>query len=107
MSNMIKASSKCFNSGVVYCTAGIGAAINADSSFATEILLCLERYFEKDWGELSNEDKRANELALLVPEDLHLLAAYKTCRGKVWIITERISEKAGDNATTICFPNER
>lgn len=34
-------------------------------------------------------------------------AAYKTCRGKIYIITNRISEIAGDNATTICFSDER
>lgn len=31
----------------------------------------------------------------------------KTCKGKIYIITERISEYAGNNATTICFPDER
>ena len=48
-----------------------------------------------------------NEDALKYPDDLYLLAAYETCKGKIWIITNRISENAGDNATTVCFPSER
>ena len=53
------------------------------------------------------EDKLINEDALNYPEDLYLLADYKTCKGTIYIITNRISETAGDNATTICFPSER
>ena len=53
------------------------------------------------------EDKQTNEDALQYPDDLYLLGAYKTCKGKIYIITNRISETAGDNATTICFPDER
>ena len=79
----------------------------ADKKFAMEVNLCLQRYAVKDWGNLDAEDKQANEDALQYPDDLYLLAAYKTCKGKIWIITNRISENAGDNATTVCFPDER
>ena len=50
---------------------------------------------------------KTNEDALQYPDDLYLLAAYQTCKGKIYIITERISENAGDNATTLCFSDER
>ena len=56
------------------------------------------------WG---NEDKQTNNDALNNPNDLYLLAAYETCKGKIYIITNRISENAGHNATTVCFPSER
>lgn len=56
---------------------------------------------------MDEEDKQTNENALQYPDDLYLLAAYETCKGKIWIITNRISEIAGDNATTVCFPSER
>lgn len=69
--------------------------------------MSLKRYGNKDCGELDAEDKQTNEDALQYPDDLYILAAYKTCKGKIYIITNRISEKAGDNATTICFPAER
>lgn len=64
-------------------------------------------YQVKDWGNLDDEDKQTNEDALKYPDDLCLLAAYETCKGKMWIITNRISENVRDNATTVCFPSER
>lgn len=99
--------SKYFNVGKVVCTATINNLMSENKQFAREILSAMERYCNKDWGDLDAEDKQINDDALNYPEDLYLLAAYKTCKGKIYIITNRISEMAGDNATTICFPDER
>ena len=66
-----------------------------------------QKFAVKDWGNLDNEDKQTNEDALNYPDDLYVMGAYETSKGKIWIITNRISEKAGDNATTVCFPDER
>lgn len=99
--------SKYFNMGTVVVTHGINEAMKIDGKFASEIGLSLNRYALKDWGDLCEADKQMNEDALNYPDDLYLLAAYKTCKGKIYIITNRISEEAGDNATTICFPGER
>lgn len=99
--------SKFFNMGKVVVTHGINEAMMENNRFAAEVNLSLRRYAVKDWGNLSEEDKRENGNALQYPDDLYLLAAYNTCKGKIWIITNRISETAGDNVTTICFPNER
>ena len=99
--------SKFFNIGKVVVTSGINEAIAENQKFAWEVELSLQRYCVKDWGCIDEEDKQANEDALQYPDDLYLLAAYQTCKGKIYIITERISENAGDNATTLCFPDER
>ena len=101
--------SKYFNMGKIVVTHGINEAMNEDSRFAAEVSLSLHRYAVKDWGKLDEEDKQANEEALKssVLDDLYLLAVYETCMGKIWIITNRISENAGGNATTVCFPDER
>lgn len=99
--------SKYFNVGKVVCTVKVNNEMMENKQFASEILFAMERYMVKDWGDLDAEDKQTNEDALNYPEDLYLLAAYKTCKGKIYIITNRISETAGDNATTICFPSER
>lgn len=93
--------------GKVVVTHGINEAMKENSRFAAEVSLCLRRYAVKDWGILDEEDKQANEDALQYPDDLYLLAAYETCKGKIWIIINRISEIAGINATTVCFPSER
>jgi len=99
--------SKYFNIGKVVVTHGINEAMKGNSRFAAEVYLLLQRYAVKDWGNLDEEDKQTNEDALQYPDNLYLLAAYETCKGKIWIITNRISEIAGDNATTVCFPGER
>lgn len=103
--NMI--TSKYFNIGKVVVTHGINEAMTENSRFAAEVNLSLQRYAVKDLGNLDDEDKQINDDALKYPDDLYLLAAYQTCKGKIWIITNRISENAGDNATTVCFPSER
>lgn len=99
--------SKFFNMGQIVVTKEINEAMKENRKFAIEVNLSLQRYAVKDWGNLDAEDKQVNEDALSYPDDLYLLAAYNTCKGKIWIITNRISEKAGDNATTVCFPCER
>lgn len=99
--------SKFFNMGKIVATSGIHEAMKGSGYFAAEVNLSLQRYAVKDWGNLSEEDKQANEEALSNLDDLYLLAAYETSMGKIWITTNRISEDAGDNATTVLFPDER
>lgn len=99
--------SKFFNMGNIVATHSINEYMSADGKFAKEINLCLRRFAVKDWGDLDEEDNRTNEDALQYPDDLYLLGAYQTSKGKIWIITNRISEKAGENATTVLFPDER
>ena len=99
--------SKYFNMGKIVVTYGISEAMKENDRFAAEVNLSLQRYAVKDWGSVSDNDKQMNENAIRYPDDLYILAAYETCKGKIWIITNRISETDGDNATTVCFPSER
>ena len=93
--------------GQVVVTRSINDLMAAEQKFAVEVTDALQRYAVKDWGNLDDEDKQTNEEALNYPDDLYVMGAYETSKGKIWIITNRISEKAGDNATTVCFPDER
>lgn len=102
---MIK--SKFFNMGKVFVTNGINETMMQDSRFAAEVNLSLQRFAVKDWGNLCEEDKQTNEDALQYPDDLYLLGAYQTCKQRIYIITNRISEEPNDNITTVCFPDER
>ena len=99
--------SKYFNIGKVVVTHGINETMTENSRFAAEVNLSLRRYAVKDWGCLSDEDKQTNEEALKYPDDLYLLAAYQTCKGKIYIITNKISGNTGESVTTVCFPDER
>lgn len=99
--------SKFFNMGQVVTTRSINNLMAAEQKFAVEVTVALQRFAVKDWGNLDDEDKQTNEEALRYPDDLYVMGAYDTSKGKIWIITNRISEMAGDNATTVCFPDER
>ena len=95
--------SKYFNLGNIIIANGIHKAVEESKRFLLEIGVSLQRYCIRDWGDLSEKDKRTNDEALKHPDDLYILAAYQTCRGKVYISTNRSSEDPGDNTTTVWF----
>ncbi|MFQ5812041.1 MAG: hypothetical protein ACE5JC_10440 [Candidatus Zixiibacteriota bacterium] len=60
----------------------------------------IQRHVAGDWGDLDDQDRRANEEALRVGN--RLLSAYRTKRGeRIWVITEW-----DRSATTILLPDE-
>lgn len=99
--------SKYFNMGAVIFSNTITVAMAENRQFAKGVVSALHRYCNKDWGEISEHDKKINDDALNYPEDLYISAFYMTCKGKILISTNRKSENAGDNCTTILFPYER
>ena len=63
----------------------------------------LNRHLRGDWGDLAEEDKNENDLAVKAG-DLRIFSAYETdIEGaeKIWIITE-----ADRSATTILLPSD-
>lgn len=65
-----------------------------------EILASLLRHADGDWGDLAEEDKQANELAL--KEDERLVSAYKFEDGRtMYVITEW-----DRSYTTVLLPEE-
>ena len=83
-----------FELGRLLATPGALRAI-APASLVT----ALQRHAVGDWGELSDEDRAANEAALA--EGTRLLSAYTLDATPVWVITE------GDrSATTVLLPHE-
>lgn len=84
-----------FSLGQIVATPG---ALNVLSQ--KEIFKALSRHQNGDWGDLCEEDKKANDEA--VEQGFRILSAYKTKDGtKFWIITE-----ADRSATTILLPEE-
>ena len=58
-----------------------------------------------DWGEVGDEDKRANDQALV--DGSRILSAYRTSKGeRLWIITEAADDEGKRAATTILKPSE-
>ncbi len=86
-----------FALGETFITPGAQEALEIAGETAIQFL---RRHMSQDWGEVSEEDARENELSLR--DGFRLLSAYRTTRGeKIWIITE-----ADRSATTILLPSE-
>ena len=65
-----------------------------------DVLSALRRHASGDWGELGEEDRAANDRALV--EGTRLLSAYRSSKGiRFWIITE-----ADRSVTTILLPED-
>ena len=88
------------NMGRLLMTRGVNDLVAEDETFAKFVMSSLTRHRRGDWGDLTDEDKRENELSLKA--GYRLLSAYEA-KGlpKIWIITE-----ADRSATTILFPDE-
>jgi hypothetical protein len=85
-----------FKGGTLVLTRGINDVV-ADGKLRP--LTYLRRHFAGDWGDLTDDDRAANEDALKYGS--RLFSAYNTEAGKIWIITE-----ADRSATTVLFPDE-
>ena len=85
-----------FELGKVVMTEGANTKLECTS--VEEFLL--GRYPNGDWGNLSDDDKQENEIAL--KQNYRLLGSYEDANGvKFWIITE-----ADRRCTTILLPEE-
>jgi hypothetical protein len=86
-----------FALGQTYITPGAEEALQIAGQTAIEFL---RRHMSCDFGELSAEDQKENELAL--KQGFRLLSNYRTGKGQqLWIITE-----ADRSATTVLLPSE-
>jgi hypothetical protein len=65
----------------------------------------LDRHRQGDWGEVCEEDKRANDQALV--DGGRLLSAYRTLKNtRIWIITEAADDEGRRASTTALLPSE-
>ncbi len=86
-----------FALGQTFITPGAEEALQIAGQTAIEFL---RRHMSCDWGELSDDDVRENELSL--KQGFRLLSNYRTAKGQqLWIITE-----ADRSATTVLLPAE-
>jgi hypothetical protein len=65
----------------------------------------LARHVSGDWGDLDDEDKRANDMAL--KDGSRVLSAYMLPTDqKIWTITEAKNDQGERSATTLLLPDE-
>ncbi len=84
-----------FSLGRTVATPGALAELSME-----EVMRALARHAQGTWGDLSEDDRQANEQAL--KDGNRVLSAYHSVRGvKFWIITEW-----DRSATTVLLPEE-
>lgn len=90
-----------FPLGQIVMTRGVSDLAAENTEFAEFATASLQRHTSGDWGDMSQEDKDANDEAVKLG-NLRIFSAYQKGRlRKIWIITE-----ADRSATTILFPEE-
>ena len=91
-----------FNCGVLLSTPGAMGAFEKNGQSPFEFL---QRHLNGDWGDLDQEDRQANERAVM--DGSRLLSAYKLKDGtKIWLITEAVGENGHRESSTFLLPQE-
>ena len=91
-----------FPLGQVVATPGALEVMEKANQLPAEFL---QRHVQGDWGTVCEEDKQANDRALI--DGSRILSAYRTSLDeKLWIITEATDECGNRAATTILLPTE-
>ncbi|BBK22664.1 hypothetical protein DW220_00005 [Eubacterium sp. AM18-26] len=85
--------------GKVILSERIDELMSVDYFALMQIHDCLALHESCIWGELSEEDKQINDMALI--NDARIISSYNTDYGKISIITED-----DRTITTICFTDE-
>ena len=89
------------NLGRVVATAAVAAAVPHH-----QITALLDRHATGDWGDLSEDDKAANDNAAR-NGDGRLFSSYPTPEhGTIWIITDDIRGEGEGPLTTVMFPED-
>ena len=86
-----------FALGQIVATPGALAALEKAGQAPGEFLA---RHVKREWGDLSDDDRKENEYSLV--HGFRLLSGYRTNAGdKIWIITE-----SDRSVTTLLLPEE-
>jgi hypothetical protein len=90
-----------FSSKQICCTRSVHDQIMSDTEFGEFVTKSLDRHFEADWGNLTEEDKLANDQALITNERVMSSYVHEKSGKKIWIITE-----CDRSVSTVLFPEE-
>lgn len=91
----------CFSLGHVVATPG---AIDALNEVSCPPISLLSRHQRKDWGDLDEEDKEANNDALKT--GARIFSAYIIRGIKFWVISDAEDDQGKRAVTTILLPEE-
>lgn len=96
----------CVNYGTIIISDGVNAIMLKDKTFTRAVTTALLRFCRNDWGCVSRDAKKRNEGSIGNPDDLYLFGIYKTCKGKIHIITDKATDNTGNNVTSILWAEE-
>lgn len=89
-----------FNPGKVVVTRGVNDLITDNVEFAKHVNLSLQRHVLGDWGDLCDDDRELNEVALR--QGMRIFSVYENeVLPTIWIITEW-----NRSVTTVLLPEE-
>jgi hypothetical protein len=88
-----------FRLGKSVMTAGVAEFARSNPAVAKGLIQALNSHRTGDWGNLDDEDKKANDEAVRIGN--RILSSYEIVGKKVWIITEW-----DRSVTTFLFPDE-
>lgn len=95
-----RAKARKFPLGQIVATPGALEGLGPnEAERSANLYALLARHVSGDWGDLTEEDRRANDLALT--RRLRILSSYDVEGTKVWIITE-----ADRSSTCVLLPEE-
>lgn len=82
----------------------IGVAIKTSASwtFKKEVANALQKFTNKDWGDISYEDKKVNDDA--IENGGMIMGVYGDGDNRIWIM--RDPDGNGSFVTTVLFPDE-
>ena len=91
-----------FSLGQIAATPGAIEALNNSGTNPRDLLA---RHRRGDWGDLTQEDKEANEASLI--DGSRILSAYRLATGeKIWVITEAADDNGNRSVSTLLLPEE-
>ena len=82
------------------------AAMEALQDAYVDIIELVERHIAKDWGDLSDDDKKLNDEALHDGSRILSACILDKTGVKLWIITEATNDNGERAATTALLPEE-
>lgn len=93
---------KQFEIGQLVATAAVHSKMKSDDDFYRFCITSFYRHSKGDWGDLSDEDKQMNDVAVECGD--RILSSYRyndDPEMRIWIITE-----SDRSVTTILFPSD-
>lgn len=88
-----------FFKATFYQTRTIAQNIKDEPKYGLEINKCIERFISKDWGDLTDDDIKSNNEAIVYND--RILASYRTSKGKIYIVADTTDENYYETVTVL------